>query len=649
MKWICAILLVCFAIEGRCDDLQEATKAPSEQGHDGAAAAGEKPKVFKKMTLDELMDIEVTSVSKRESTIGQSAAAVSVITQDDIRRSGATSIAEALRMAPGMEVARIDNSTWAISARGFNSSTANKLLVLMDGRSVYSPLYSGVFWDVQDTLMQDIDRIEVIRGPAGALWGANAVNGVINIITKDAKDTQGLLVTGGGGTEERDFAGARYGWKLGDDTFARVYVKHFERDETQLANGAPGADDWFMTQAGFRIDSNPSPANHYTLQGDIYGGARANGTALNSDNTDLGGGNVLGLWTHTLAQGGDIKLQMYYDRTERNIPMTFKENRDTFDIDFQYHVPLSARQDLTWGLGYRVTSDQVGNSAVIKFIPSHRVEQLFSAFVQDEIQIVPDRLRLTLGTKIEHNDFSGFEVQPSARLLWTIDKRQNAWAAVSRAVRTPTRLEEDLQIVAGSVSVFGNRRFESETVIAYELGYRVQPVDWLALDVATFYNDYDKLRSVELVGNSFVEDNKLRGQTYGVELGSTLKAAEWWRIRTAYTYLQVQLQNNRGSTDFTSVASAGNDPMNQVYVRSSMDLPHHVELDGTVRYVSALTSQNVPGYVAVDVRLAWRPNEHMELALVGQNLLDNQHPEFGSGINRHEIERGAFVTFTYRW
>jgi iron complex outermembrane receptor protein len=496
--------------------------------------------------------------------------------------------------------------------------------------------------------MQDIDRIEVIRGPAGALWGANAVNGVINIITKDAKDTQGALLTGGGGTTERNFGGVRYGWKLGADTFARVYVKHFERNETTLANGAPGSDDWFMTQTGFRIDSRPTPDDHYTLQGDAYGGTRSNLRSL-SDETDLAGGNVLGRWTHNLEQGGDVSLQMYYDRTDRNIPQTFKEDRDTFDIDFQHHMPIGTRQDVTWGLGYRLTSDHVGNSSVVKFIPTHRAQQLFSAFVQDEIQVVPDRLRLILGTKFEHNDFSGFEVQPSGRLLWTIDKRQNAWAAVSRAVRTPTRLEEDLQIVSGPVSVFGNRDFESESVIAYELGYRVQPADWLALDVATFYNNYDKLRSIELVGTHFVEDNKLHGQTYGVELGSTLKATDWWRIHLAYTYLKVLLQTDRGSTDTFSTATVGNDPLNQVYVRSSMDLPHHIELDATVRYVSALRNQKVPGYVAVDVRLGWRPTEHIEFAIVGQNLFDNQHPEFVAGTSRHEIERGAYAMFTYRW
>lgn len=603
------------------------------------------------MNLDELMDIElmkveVTSVSRRESTVGQSPSAVTVITQDDIRRSGATSIPEALRMSPGLEVAQIDNSTWAISARGFDSNTANKLLVLMDGRSVYTPLYSGVFWDVQDTLMQDIDRIEVIRGPAGALWGANAVNGVINIITKDAKDTQGFLVTGGGGTEERNFEGVRYGWKIGDDVYARVYAKHFERDETALSSGDGGADDFFMSQSGFRMDWQPSQENHYTLQGDIYYGTRNN---LISDDTDLSGGNVLGRWRHKLANGGDLTLQMYFDHTDRDIPQTFAEVRDTFDVDFQYHFPLGTRHDITCGLGYRVSSDDVTNSAFVVFVPDSQTEQLFSGFVQDEMQLVPDKLRLTVGAKLEHNEFTGFEIQPSARLLWMIDPRKVVWGAVSRAVRTPTRLERDLLIVTPTVSLFGDKNFDSEKVIAYELGYRTQPSKLLALDVAAFFNSYDDLRSLETSGTDFIIGNKLHGETYGVELGATLKPADWWVLRAAYTHLQVQLEKDSDSTDTMTVASEGNDPRNQVYLRSSMDLPHHIDLDCSLRYVSELSNQNVPGYVAVDVRLAWRPNQNLELAIAGQNLFDDQHPEFGIGANQHEIERGVFASLTYRW
>ncbi len=394
---------------------------------------------LKDMSLEQLLNVEVTTVSRRQSTLAQSPAAIFVITQDDIHRTGATSIPEALRLAPGMEVAQVDSSTWAISARGFNGTAANKLLVQMDGRSLYTPLFSGVFWDVQDTMMEDIDRIEVIRGPAGALWGANAVNGIVNIITKSAEDTQGLLVTGGGGTQERGFAGVRYGWKLNDDAYARVYVKHFERGETLFPNGNGARDDWDMTQTGFRIDTQPSTADHFTIQGDVYAGDRFASSFVSglADDTDLSGGNLLGRWTHSLGNGGDLSLQMYFDNTHRDIPNVFRENRDTADIDFQHHIPIGTHQDFTWGLAYRASYDKIGNTASLAFIPDHQTLQWYSIFAQDEIQLIKDRLRLTVGAKIEHNDFTGVEVQPNARLLWMIDKRQSLWTAVSRACARP--------------------------------------------------------------------------------------------------------------------------------------------------------------------------------------------------------------------
>jgi len=642
---VCGAFMASAAIEGRSQDVEPATRPSADQQQPEVAAA-KQPDEFKKMSLDELMNVEVTSVSRRESTIGQSAAAISVITQDDIRRSGATSIPEALRMVPGMNVAQIDASNWAISARGFNNNTANKLLVLMDGRSVYTPLFSGVFWDVQDTMMQDVDRIEVIRGPAGAVWGANAVNGVINVITKDAKDTQGALVTGGGGSELRDFGAAQYGWQVKDDVFARIYVKHADHDETVFRSGAPGQDDWSMTQSGFRLDGQPSPDNHYTLQGDIYSGETD--LANSSENTDLAGGNILGRVTQKMSDGSDVKLQMYYDRTQRDIPATFVEHRDTFDIDFQYHVPIGKQHDVTMGLGYRYSTDAVGNR-VITFVPDRESLNLFSAFIQDEIQLVPEKLRLTLGSKFEHNDFSGFEIEPSARLLWTITKRQTAWVAVSRAVRTPTQLETDLTIVAPGASLIGNKDFDSEVELAYEAGYRIQPVDWLAVDIAAFYNNYDDLRSLELNGTIFSEENKLNGQTYGVEIGSTVQPTEWWTIRAAYTFLNVQVQTDPGSTDVSSESLEGNDPRNQYYVRSSFDLPYHFELDCTWRYVGELETQGVPSYMAFDARLGWHPTDQLELAVVGQNLFDNRHPEFGTGAAQHEIERGVYAMFTYKW
>ena len=334
-------------------------------------------------------------------------------------------------MVPGLEVAQIDSNSWAISSRGFNSQDANKLLVLIDGRSVYTPLFGGVFWDVQDTMMQDIDRIEVIRGPAGSLWGENAVNGVINVITKSARDTQGLFLSTGGGSLERDFTNVRYGWKIGDNLYARIYAKNFDRDQTLLPNGRGGGDAWQMTQGGFRLDYEPSKENHYSLHGDYYGGFENNLVTSNAADTQLTGGNVVGLWTHDLGNGGDLKLQAYFDNSNHN-NLPFGERRNTTDIDFQHHIHLEQRQDFTWGLGYRVTSDKLATGFIpgesLGFDPNERSTQVVSAFLQYEAEVIPDRLHLTLGSKFEHNDFSGFDVQPNARLLLKLDKRQSVWA-----------------------------------------------------------------------------------------------------------------------------------------------------------------------------------------------------------------------------
>ncbi len=442
--------------------------------------------------------------------------------------------------------------------------------------------------------------------------------------------------------------------------FARIYVKHFDRDETVFHNGAGAGDNWQMTQTGFRMDWDPAPGGHLTFHGDLYSGTE---DAPNATDTNLFGANLVGLWTQSLeGGGGDIKLQTYYDRTDRSVPNSFKESNDTFDLDFQHHIPLGDRQDFTWGFGYRLTYDQADNTFPLNFVPAERTEQLFSLFAQDEIQLVKDKLRLTVGSKFEHNVFTGFEVQPNARLLWNIDKKQSAWAAISRAVRTPSRLEEDLRlntpIAPGTIiSLLGNRDFKSEALIAYEIGYRVQPLEWLDLDIAAFYNSYEDLLSREQgtpptpppIVIPFTVGNKLDGDTYGVELGSTVKAGDGWTIRAAYTYLQDQFHLDPGSTDTTFKTQDGTDPAHQVYLRSSMDLSRHLQLDASLRYITALRNQEVPSYVTADVRLAWEPTDHLELAIVGQNLLQRQHVEFGVGATRSEIPRGGFATLTYRW
>ena len=375
-------------------------------------------------------------------------------------------------------------------------TVSNKLLVLIDGRTVYTPLFAGVFWDVQDTLLEDIDRIEVISGPGATLWGANAVNGVINIITKDAKDTQGALLAGGGGTELRGFGGMRYGGALAPNLRYRVYGKYFDRDGTVLPDGRDASDDWHMGQGGFRMDWDASESNVFTVQGDGYDGRISQAGA---DEIDVSGANVIGRWSHAFYEGSDLQLQLYYDRTHRDILAQFSEDLDTYDVDFQHRFPLGERHDIVWGLGYRLIEDDVSNSAIVAFLPSQVSRQWFSGFVQDEIALVKDRVHLTLGTKIEHNDYTGFEFQPSGRLAWRLSEQQTLWSAISRAVRTPSRIDRELFSVPPEFRIAGGPDFDSEELLAYELGYRVQPFSRLALSLAAYYNDYDDIRSLEQV------------------------------------------------------------------------------------------------------------------------------------------------------
>lgn len=635
-----------------------------------------------KLDFEELMNIEITSVSKKAQKVSEAAAAIFVITNEDIQRSGVTSIPEALRMVPGLEVARIDASTWAITCRGFNGRFANKLLVLMDGRSIYTPLFSGVFWDVQDTLLEDLDRIEVIRGPGATLWGANAVNGVINIITKQAKDTQGGLVTAGVGTEERGLGSVRYGGKLNDDTYYRVYAKYFDRDSAVDVSGHDGADEWHVLRGGFRMDWEPANSNSLTLQGDIYdgdAGQRLSVTSLTApytrtfdEDTEITGAYLLSRWKRTISDNSDIMLQLYYDRTERNTAV-MDESRDTFDIEFQHQFSLSERQEFIWGLGYRFTSDDIDNTFSLSFYPDNRDDNLFSAFLQDEIMLIEDRLHLTLGSKFEHNDYTGFEIQPSVRLIWTPYRQHSVWTAVSRAVRTPSRAEEDVRInqkvFPGSpprvVSLFGNHDFDSEELIAYELGYRVQLMDRLSLDIAAFYNDYDDLRTEE-PGEPFPETspspphlvipytagNKMKGETYGIELAADWRVLDWWRLQAAYTYLQMQLHLDGDSRDMRSVSAEGESPHNQVSLRSSMDLTRDLDFDLWLRYVDNLPSQDVGSYITLDARLGWKLYKDIELSVVGQNLLDSHRLEFEPEIldtYPTEVERSVYGKITWRF
>jgi len=617
------------------------------------------------MSMEDLMNLQVTSVSKRTQKVADAAAAIFVITQEDIRRSGATSIPEALRLVPGLEVARIDQNKWAIGSRGFNGRFDNKLLVLIDGRSVYTPLFSGVYWNVEDVMLEDVDRIEVIRGPGATLWGANAVDGVINVITKKAKSTQSAIVTAGAGTEERAAGGVRYGGKLGDNTYYRAYTKYFDWGPSAYPSGMTAHDGWDALRGGFRADWTPAGANSLTLQGDIYRTrfdetltvASLSAPYSNTFPNDgkYSGGNILGRWNHT-SEGSSMSLQMYYDNTTITDHSLFGDHQNILDIDFQHGFHVGDSQQFVWGLGYSSIRDKNDASFTVSLQPNQVTLNQFSTFLQDEISLVDNRLQITLGSKFERNKFTGFEIEPNARLLWNLTPNQSIWTAVSRAVRTPALTEEGLRLnsqvippgtpanptpLPAVVAVFGSQQFNSEDLLAYELGYRVQATKNLSLDISTFYNNYSNLRTAEpgapFVEGSpaptdivipFVAGNKMSGGTYGVELFADWKVVPKWRLVGSYSYLQMDIHKNKDSQDPTADNPNGSSPRHQWYLRSSIDLPKHFEQDTTLRFVDQLPSLNVPSYYSLDAHLGWKPVSRLELSIGGKNLLNNWHFEF---------------------
>src|SRR5881392_3849092 len=605
---------------------------------------------LKKLSIEQLMNLQVTSVSKRPERLSQTASAIQVITQEDIQRSGAASLAEALRLASNLQVAQIDSRQWAISARGFNSTTDNKLLVLIDGRTVYTPLFSGVFWDVQEVPLADIDRIEVISGPGATLWGANAVNGVINVITKDTKDTMGMLVSGGGGTKQRAFGTVRYGGALGSKVRARIYGRGFGRDATALPGGGEAFDDWHLWQGGFRMDWDASNVNRATLQGDLYDGRIGQATAAD---IAVSGGNVMAKWSHTISETSSLAAQLYYDRTHRDIPGTFGEDLDTYDVDLQHATSLGARHEIVWGLGYRLINDRVANSSMLAFLPPGVARQWFTGFVQDEIALVPSRLSVALGTKIEHNDYVGFEVQPSGRVNWRLSSSGTVWAAVSRALRSPSRIDRELFAPAQPpYFLAGGPGFHSEEELAYELGYRHRQGS-LALSMAAFYSRYHGLRSLEQVNPPaavpLVIGNGQDGESFGAELTAEYLLTERWRLRAGYTELRVHVWAQPTSTDMSGGRAESNSPDRQFSVRSSADLPARLTLDGTFRYVGDIANQQVPAYGELDVRVGWQPVPMLELSMIGQNLLHDHHVEFGTPSARRQIERGVYGAVAWRF
>ena len=647
-------------------------------------AASDMVNEYLDLDITQLMDISITSVSKKAQPLADAAAAIFVITQEDIRRSGVTTIPEALAMAPGLHVARISSSSWSVSARGFGGYTSNKLLVLMDGRSLYSPIYSGIFWDVPNTLLEDIDRIEVIRGPGATMWGANAVNGVVNIITKKAEDTQGGLLRLGGGDQERVTAGARYGGKVSDTAFGRIYLSYNDHAGNVLKDSDVDAyDSWQPVQGGFRLDGKPKATSEWTLQGDLYQIDKEQITfpywtttppyiSAQKSSADLEGGNLLGRWRETLASGDVLTLQAYYDRTSR-MENYFQFSHDTVDFDLQYETRLGQWQNLTMGTGYRYVAIDLENTFMLA-IPDHD-DSLFNAFVQDEIGLVPDVLSLTLGTKYEQNDYSGSEWQPSAKLLWRPGGDHSFWASVARAVRTPTALDQEGRVVIGlvetpagigTVALTGSKDFESEVVIAYEAGTRWQANRALSFDLSLFYNDYSKLYTVNPqaspLGYDLVFVNGMEGESQGVELTANWKATPWWSLIFTYSYLTMDmtLDDQTGITSMMDYFSNGS-PRHQGSVRSSFILSQDWQLNLWLRYVDDIigldstdlvsSTIDIDSYFLLDANIIWTPMKNVEVMLAGQNLLTGKQLQYTAEVvvPPTEIERGIYGKITWRF
>jgi len=617
--------------------------------------------------------------ARKVQKLTQTAAALFVITQEDIRRAGITRLPEALRLVPGVQVARVSANKWAISARGFNGLYASKLLVMIDGRTVYTPLRSEVFWDVQDTLIEDVERIEVIRGPGGSLWGANAVNGVINIVTKSAKETQGSLVTTYiGKGEERAIVGIRQGGQLNNDVYYRVYGKFFEHEHFVNEQDEVQQDNWQMKRGGFRMDWKKNDRDNLTAQGDIYDGFVKQNISIfheqQNDSVNLNGFNLLARWQRDFSNG-DIILQTYYDHTRRD-RLILDEIRDTYDLDFQHRWQQSEKQEFIWGLGFRYSQDEMDNTSIfLSYIPKKRQDKLFSAFVRSEFKIAGEseqfgykntgNLRLIIGSKFEHNDYSGFEIQPTIRLLWKQNDKQSLWAAISRAVRTPSRSDSGVEYNTlsdvGAVRITGNHDFQSEELLAYELGYRFNPSPRFLLDVLLFYNEYDKLRTAEPIGFIstpptliFELNNQMVGEAYGLEFSASWEIFERWKMIATYSYLDIHLHLNPTSLYFSKETEEDDTPHHQASLRSLLTLPNNLELDTALYYVDNVPNQNAPRYTRFDIRLGWHAWKNMELSLGARNLFNKQHREFGNGnrvstIMADEVRQAIYMQLKYRF
>ncbi len=631
------------------------------------------------------MNVQVTSVSKKEQKLAKTGAAIFVITQEDIRRSGSTNIPDLLRMVPGVDVAQIDSNQWAISIRGFNLAASNKVLVLIDGRSVYINTFSGAFWDVIDVPLEDIERIEIIRGPGGTVWGANAVNGVINIITKHSRDTKGALVTAGAGSKETAEGLAQYGADIGSNGAYRAFGRYVNVDNSAFSGGQRAADGWHEWHAGFRADWNLSSRDTFMVSTDllttaaggtmkaVFPGPPPSQADVNRSLTNISG-DVLGRWDHTLANGSDTSLQFYYSALRRDGEAGADVSNNAADVEFKHHLAAGARNDIVWGLDYRVTTDDLRPIASYAFRinPPHRTDNLFSAFVQDEIRL-SSSVFLTLGAKFEHNAYTGFEYEPSAQLVWTATDRNTFWASAARAIRqlAPTDFGAQFNVgiqqlpggVVGLVTLFGNPDLKAENLHDFEAGYRAQINPRLSLDFTGFLSYYHQLETTDPQAPFFMPDpgilviplvygNLAQARDYGVEFSAHWNVTSRWKISPGYSLLKMAVKRDPSSQDPLIEQTPGDVPKHQFQIRSQLNPRRNVEWDSSLMYVSRLTNQNIPGYVRVDTRLGWRLGESVEFSLTGQNLLAPRHLEFfdaGGTTLDTEVERSVFGKITWRF
>jgi iron complex outermembrane receptor protein len=649
-----------------------------------AAAADDRSNEYLDLDITQLMNITVTSVAKKEQPLADAAAAVFVITQEDIRRSGVNSIPDALAMAPGLQVAKISASKWSVSSRGFAGFISNKLLVLIDGRSVYSPAYSGIFWDVQNTLIEDVERIEVIRGPGGTLWGANAVNGIINIITKNAADTVGGLVRATAGNQETFLGGTRYGAKLGEATYGRVYVFYDNHASNSLVgSGADAEDDWQAAQTGFRMDGRPGGGGEWTFQGDLYKNtgdqvfdplwiSQPPFRVTQLDELDNKGGNLLGRYLRAIGPDSSLTFQAYYDNNSRD-DAVFDWTFNTVDLDLQYETMWGQRQDVIMGAAYRFTSGDVDEDFQV-YLPD-RDDNLYSAFLQDEINLVRDTMWLTLGGKYEHNDYTGDEWQPSAKILWKPADEHSLWTSVARAVRTPSMAEQYGRITMGViptpagpglVSITGYPEFDSEILYAYEAGYRWQALDNLSFDLALFYNDYDDIYTLQqkpsFAGYDFEFVNALAGTGQGVELAADWKATQRLSFVFTYSYLDLDISPEAGARqEVGSLLFDESSPQNQASIRSSLTMAEGWQLNIWWRYTDPIKGLNRASLLStpvevdssnlIDINLIWAPCKDLEIMLAVQNLTNDGTFQYFSeySVPATEIDRSVYGKITWRY